>query len=243
MTITDETLSAFLDAELPEAEMQAVRERVRNDPALSDRLAALAAVDSQLSRHYSAIDDEPMPTPVTDLLAQADSGAANVVAFPAWRRWSRGIRRNAGIAVAAVLVMALGVAQWFSGAPDRHWQTVAQALESAPSGTALELEDGRTLTPRLTFRNHQGEFCRQFQLQDTGQASENIACRRGGDWTLAVEKQVAASPDATGYRPASGGSVLDRALDRMMDGGAFTADQERRLIKDGWSDAGHHGPD
>lgn len=48
MNITDETLSAYLDAELPDEEMQAVSEALQVDPELSDRLADLAQVDRHL---------------------------------------------------------------------------------------------------------------------------------------------------------------------------------------------------
>lgn len=243
MNITDETLSAFLDAELPAPEMQAVRDSLRTDPALSDRLAELAVVDSQLFRHYSAIDDQPLPASVTDSLAQAESAdstvsspdvssAHNVVAFPWWRRL-----RHAGVAVAAVVVMAMGVAQLFDGTSDASWQDVAQGLESAPSGKPVQLTDGRTLTPRLTFRNQQGDYCRQFRLQRSEHASESIACRSGENWTLAAKIEVQPSAENKGYQAASGGSVLDDTLDRMMAGGAIGSAEERQLINSGWGNA------
>ena len=39
MNLTDEVLSAFLDGELPEADMQTIRSRLVTDPALGERLA------------------------------------------------------------------------------------------------------------------------------------------------------------------------------------------------------------
>lgn len=65
MKITDETLSAFLDSELSPSEMEAVRERLATDPSLTDRLAELADVDSELKSHYGDIDDRPFPESVT----------------------------------------------------------------------------------------------------------------------------------------------------------------------------------
>lgn len=240
MNITDETLSAFLDAELPEPEMQAIRDCLQTDQALSDRLAQLAAVDARLASHYSAIDDQPLPASVTDLLAEATashpaaSERDNVVAFPWWRRLRQGARQHAGVAVAAVLVMALGVAQLFDEAPDKLSPVVAQGLETAPSGKSLALSDGRTMTPRLTFRNQQGDYCRQFHLQAAEHASERIACRSGESWTLAAETEVAPSPESGGYQTASGGSVLDDRLDRMMAGAAIGPAEERQLIDSRW---------
>ena len=45
MSLTDEKLSAFLDGELDNAEMDSVREAIAQDVTISDRLAALAEVD------------------------------------------------------------------------------------------------------------------------------------------------------------------------------------------------------
>lgn len=235
MKITDETLSAFLDAELPEPEMEAVREQLQADPALSDRLAQLATVDDKLSGHYSTIDDEPLPESITGLL-EGTAPDSNVVSFPWWRRVRQGARRHTGMAVAASLVMALGMFQFFSGGQDEQWQVVATALENAPSGTTLELDDGRTLTARLTFENQQGDYCRQFNLQGGGSASENIACRSGESWNLAAEKEVTPAAETEGYRTASGGSVLDDELDQMMAGEAISPEEERRLIGSGWQE-------
>nr|WP_297403976.1 hypothetical protein [uncultured Marinobacter sp.] len=245
MKITDETLSAFLDAELPEPEMQAVRARVQVDPALADRLAALAAVDDQLAGYYSAIDSRPLPDSVARLLSDAqttDIGASGKVVNirRAWHGMQRGLRTHAGLAVAAMLVMALGVAQLFTGAPGEQWQTVARALETSPSGIPVDLADGRTLTPRLTFRNQTGDYCRQFRVQgsmDRGQASENIACRSaeaGWERVARVELAPEAVSPATGYQTASGGSVLDDTLDRMISGDIIAPQREQQLIAEGW---------
>lgn len=242
MKITDETLSAFLDAELPEPEMQAVRARVQADPALADRLAALAAVDDQLAGHYSAIDSQPLPDAVARLLsdaqtAETDASAKVVPIRRAWRGVQRGLRTHAGLAVAAMLVMALGVAQLFTGAPDQQWQTVARALETSPSGTPVVLPDGRTLTARLTFRNQTGDYCRQFRVQGKALASENIACRRpaaGWERVARVEMAREAASTTTGYQTASGGSVLDDTLDRMILGDIIAPHREQHLIAEGW---------
>jgi hypothetical protein len=244
MNITDETLSAFLDAELSEQEMQAVRELLQVDPEVTDRLAQLAIVDQQLVRHFSAVDAEPLPQAVTDLLAQAehdeasDSSAAvkagSVLPFRQPAQIKSRSRRYSGMAIAAALVMALGLSQLLGNNSDAQWQRVAGALESFPSGAALELEDGRLLTPRLTFENQQGDYCRQYHLQGAEQASENIACRAGGDWTLTASMEVVQTVSAAEYQTASGGYILDGELDQMMSDQALSSDQERLLIASGW---------
>ncbi|MET4028272.1 anti-sigma factor RsiW [Marinobacter sp. MBR-99] len=235
MNITDEVLSAFLDNELSEPEMNAVRDQIALDPALADRLAELASVDAELQRHYGAIDQQPMPDEVTRLLAQAapENRPDNVVAFPWWRR----LKEHSGKAVAAAVVAGFAMTQWL-GSPavdDPAWPSIAQALEQQPSGQASEVGSDATVMPRLTFRSQAGDWCRQFRLESSAGASEQIACRDGrGDWNAVAKTDVLASADSTGYRTASGGRVLDAELDRMMVGQPLASDEEIALLDGRW---------
>lgn len=245
MKVTDETLSAFLDAELPEQEMQAVRELLRAEPELTDRLAQLAMVDQQLLQHYSEIDQQPLPQSISDLFEQVEdepvlsSAAAvepgRVLPFRKPEQVTANPRRYSRMAIAAALVMAVGLFQWLGKDPDEQWQTVATKLETSASGAPQELADGRILTPRLTFENQEGDYCRQYRLQGVRQASENIACRTADGWSLIAEVPVEHTAASAGYQPASGGSVLDEQLDRMMVGSALTTSEERGLLDGGWS--------
>lgn len=241
MNLTDEQLSAFLDAELPEAEMQVIRDQLANDPALADRLATLAAVDHTLAGHYSAIDQQPLPAAVTELLEPEPAASAKVVDLPRWRRARAFVQQRVGTAVAAALVLGFGLAQLGKDVPvsgEQGWHQVAQALEVLPSGETQTLATGEQLTPRLTFANPAGEFCRQFQLQGPDRATENIACRSGEpgmNWTQVATVKVP-KRDANRYQTASGGSVLDAVLDRMIEGEVMNPAREQELLSDGWRD-------
>ncbi|MFO7527343.1 MAG: hypothetical protein R6W86_00855 [Marinobacter sp.] len=239
MNITDETLSAFLDHELPEAEMQAVRDQLAADPALADRLAELASVDAELQARYGAIDDRPMPESVTRRLADGPSGGAGgepgkVIAFPWWRR----VREHTGKAVAAAVIAGFALAQWLA-LPDSGEEAgravVAQALETRASGEPHAIDD-TTVTPRLTFRNQAGDWCRQYLVQLSDRASEQIACRTGaGDWEQVAKVDVELSAAPGTYQTASGGSVLDETLDQIMEGPPIGPEAERSLLQHHWS--------
>lgn len=239
MTNVDEKLSAFLDGELLAEEMQQIRERLAVEPALAARLSELSMVDQVLQAHYAEIDNRPLPAAITEMLGvlenEPERSPSNVIRFPLRER----LRAHAGKAVAAALVGGFALAQWLSlptVEPDASWQEMAQALESTPSGTNYDLASGDQLTPRLTFVNHDGEYCRQFRVRgDTGR-SENIACRTGAqEWDLAVRLELTGTVAEDRYQTASGGSALDDSLDKMIAGPLLAPEDERRLIELQWS--------
>ncbi|GGC66172.1 anti-sigma factor family protein [Marinobacter halophilus] len=236
MRITDEVLSAFLDHELSEPEMDAVREQLALDPGLADRLAELAAVDAELQRHYGAIDDQPMPDSVTRLLDQPKPAASsdNVVAFPWWRQ----LRAHSGKAVAAAVIAGLAMTQWLNtpALNEPAGLALAEVLEHEASGRAYALSSDVTLTPRLTFQNQAGDWCRQFRVDRPAAASEQIACRDGsGHWEVVAQVDVPATPGTQRYQTASGGSVLDDELDRRMSGSPIAPEAEMTLLETQWS--------
>ena len=238
MKITDETLSAFLDSELSPSEMEAVRERLATDPSITDRLAELAAVDSELKSHYGDIDDRPFPESVTRMLAEDNQETpkptdSNVVSFPWWRR----LRGHSGKAIAAAVVAGFAMAQWLTmpTADNAVWSEVAATLDSRPSGETYSVNASIELTPRLTFRNQSGEWCRQFRLETHSNGSEQIACRtHSGNWEQRVQVETGQAVASDGYRTASGGSVLDDQLDRMMATPPIGPEKEHELLERNW---------
>ncbi|MBJ6137001.1 hypothetical protein [Marinobacter litoralis] len=241
MTNVDEKLSAFLDGELLAEEMQQIRDRLAVEPALAARLSELSLVDQTLQAHYGEIDHRPLPEAITQMLGMAknepEQPLNNVIRFPLRER----LRAHTGKAIAAALVGGFALAQWLSLPTmdaDASWQEVAQVLESTPSGTNYTLASGEQLTPRLTFVNHDGEYCRQFRVQGDTSRSENIACLSGDEaraWDLAVRFEVAGEVAEDRYQTASGGSALDATLDKMIAGPIVAPEDERRLIELQWS--------
>ncbi|MDQ2076395.1 hypothetical protein [Marinimicrobium sp. ABcell2] len=241
MKMTDETLSAFLDGELPPADMELVRAQLAEDPALADRLAELSEVDALVSQQAHAIDERPLPSGIQKLLAEDEPKAesAQVIEFPLWRRARQAFNAPTGIAAAIALAFGFGLAQVTDNVGDQQanaFQPIAQHLETLPSGTSEALPDGRQVTPRLTFVNRDGQYCRQYLVTGSGERSENIACRAqqadAGWEQWASIRQPATEPGS--YQTASGGSLLDSTLDQMMAGGIIEPDQEKQLIERDW---------
>lgn len=236
MKIDDEKLSAFLDAELPEVEMESIRAEMAENEELSLRLAELASADRMVAAHYSAIDSRPLPRSLQDMLAEDET--AKVIHLPLWRRANQRLqsqlREHAAMAAGIALSVGLAMGHWLPGGqgPER---ALAQALDTTPSGAGVELANGDQLSPRLSFINRSGEYCRQFQLQSASGASENIACRNdNGSWGLAASIKLDAVQAPGSYQPASGGRLLDSALDQMMTGDALDRQAEDQAIAREW---------
>lgn len=237
--IDDTMLSAYLDGELPPQELLAVRAAVEADPALAARLDALRSVDALVARHARALDDTPLPAALLAMLqndAAPSATPANVVHGP-WQRWSRanGIR----LALAASLVLALGLVltKPFAPLPSDLPPLAAYAaqLDTSPSGSTVNV-DGATLTSRFTFVDRDGRHCRQYQLNNTAGGSENVACREAAGWTLVASLPTPAEAAPELYQPASSSAELNALLDAMMSGPALDADAEAALIERAWQE-------
>ncbi len=87
-TISDEVLSAFLDAELPEQQMELIREALLEDDNLANRLADLAMVDEVIATKYDEINQQPLPAAINELLAAIPEEKASVTAIQAAENFS-----------------------------------------------------------------------------------------------------------------------------------------------------------
>jgi hypothetical protein len=244
---TDEILSAFIDGELPAEEMEEVRREIEKSAALAARVEALKNADRAVASIYQAIDNEPMPQSVLDLLAAKDGAAAssNVVSF-APRRAGGGARYwPAALAASVALAAGIGLGVQFSAGGALIAGTIDEgnplfaALETTPSAETVKLSSGRgaTFTPVLSFRSQAGDICREFSLSSGARANRAVACRGEGEWT--IEFAVAAAPPATdsgAYATASSG--LNAAFDSFVDGlianEPFAPEEEAALIEAGW---------
>ena len=88
LTISDEVLSAFLDAELPEQQMEQIREALLEDDNLANRLADLAMVDEVIATKYDKINQQPLPAAINELLAAIPEEKASVTAIQAAENFS-----------------------------------------------------------------------------------------------------------------------------------------------------------
>ena len=254
-TFSDETLSAFLDAELPEQQMEQIRAALLTDDDLANRLANLAMVDEIIAHEYEQINQRPLPSAINELLAAIPEESAPVTTIKAaeqfsansdipaqksnvislWQRSKKAV--NNPFALAASIAVAVGffatVYTQSNSIVDNNWQEIAQVLEHQTSGNEQQLTNGKAITTQLTFTNQQGDFCRQFDINSAQSVEHNIACRVNQEWqlTLTVHEQKQASQD---YQTATSTSVLRDHIDNIAASDFFDKQQEQQVINNRW---------
>jgi hypothetical protein len=258
---TDETLMAYADGLLDEAQSRALEARLAEDTALRARLEPFVVTGKPLAKLY----ERALSTDLPDRLVDAIFTDAKPVAAPVPDRkpvWSPfgslGMLRLTG-ALAAGLAVGV-IAGWFvrgdSGSsttggalmivtPRGNYAKgeLAQVLETSPSGKISETRDetaGRlVIKPDLTFLAQDGSICRQYGIETRDGSFGGVACRAGEGWRVDVHTPAPRTVTvATGsVRPASGDQVpaaISGALDKMMASDPLTIQQEDELRKSGW---------
>ena len=242
----DEALSALIDGALPSDEAAALRARMKREPGLAARFAAMERANRAVGDAYRGVVDEPLPERVLELLRARGARDGNVVdlgarrqrrALPAWLPQAAA----AGVALAIGLGLGFGLGQRSENTPGGVLAAtgpVAQGsplhdlLESAPSGERREL-DGATAEARFTFRAQGGDWCRELTVSSGTSRNAAVACRRDGGWRVDLVGVEAAGGEV--YRPAGDDAPLREAVDALIDGEPLEPDAERALVARGWA--------
>ncbi|WP_143742930.1 anti-sigma factor [Maricaulis sp. W15] len=243
MMIDDETLIAFLDGELDEAEMERIAVAIDADPALTDRLERLQLSDQAVRETYQPIAEEAVPDHLIAAVRQADRDTApdseTVLPFqrPTGDRPSRPAWQAYG-AIAASLVIGVLIGSRFGltePAP-LHFEgdrlmaggVLATALDRQASGAVGE---GDTHV-QLSFATDAGGYCRAFQQGGTA----GLACREDGRWVVELTAPVPAGSNGP-IRTASTAlpTILLEAVDARIAGETLDAEAEAAAIENGWS--------
>lgn len=242
--IDDIKLSAFLDNELNDDEMQQVRDMIATDPQVAERVEQLAMADAQLNQAISAIDDRPLPSAISAMLDETSASANsddtrrsessnndttnNVLPF---KRKLRNTATWFGGAVAACLVVVIGYQSGFqTGAPGLEAQ-IATALSRSASGATRQI-NGSDLRVHLSFTDNQGDYCRQFSLSTSTSRRDQVACLREGQWKIEADIERT-MPQANEFQVASGPGEIDRYLD-ALGAQVISLENEQQLIKSNW---------
>ena len=255
---TTAQLAAFLDGTLDDdALIDAIEAAINADPALALQVEALAAGDDMAGAvrdAFAPVLDAPVPERLMRSVA-APAPVADVVDFAAARakrtaplaandavpgagwRWPQFAAMAASLALGVMIGGPL-LTGGRDAAPQGGSLVMASAdlaamLDSTPSGQAVDLAALGTGEVVLTFRNADGQLCRQFMLESDAGTSDALACAGGADAGWQVE--------AYGRRPAPAGEMklaggdaapaVVAAVDEMIAGDVLVGADELAELK------------
>jgi hypothetical protein len=249
MSWSDDRLSAYLDGELPQEEMEQLARDMASDKTLASRLDRLAAANRAFLAAASGIDAVPLPDRTRALLAgEKEEKGAHVIPFRP-RRIAAFVMEHRAIAAALVCAAAVyGLSMSMlpgqgSGIPASSGVIAAnsplhQALEQTASGETVKLAGGLAVRPQLTFLTSDDAYCRQYALTSAGGTVEGIACRGGEGWRLQVASFAAGQAGQDDYQTAASGrsAALEAFIDANITGAPLNAEDETALLARGWRD-------
>ena len=242
--ISDETLMALVDGELPHDEAMLVRERLAREPDLAKRVAVFEASTALLGAAYGDVIRAPVP----DRLIRTAIASRNVVSLTSKPSGRLGTWMLP-FGLAACLLVAVGIHWNVSKNPVAHFASLeadagwADALSSQLSGATIDFHENGQLRLLYSFLDQEDRFCRVFAaVAETERATSGIACTQAGKrWTtvawIGPDGQVSAPVrNETGYVPAGGKgqSVIERVVGAMAASAPLSAEHEAKLIEQGW---------
>ncbi|HEY2926173.1 zf-HC2 domain-containing protein [Piscinibacter sp.] len=251
MTISDDTLHAYVDGELDAAARAEVEAAIATDPQLAQRVQQQQSLRGLLRAAYDPVLDEPMPArllaaahgaaPAAKVVDLAAERASRKAAATPLRAWAGGWPQWGAMAACLVVGIFVGRSVLIAPAGDevatRGGQMVARGELARSLSTQLASAQAADAPVQigLSFVTRGDEYCRTFLLRQGGAAG--LACRHGDDWQLRVwAQESAASAGAGALRMAATPTppAVLRAVDEQIQGSALDAEAERAALQRGW---------
>lgn len=223
--MSDDMLMALADDELDPTTTARLLAQVARDPDLAARYAMFVETRALVAGAYAA-------GPVPDRLIRSVLEAPRKAAVIPMRARRPGWAGAPALALAASLVMAVGVGAFFVGkgaapGPQATPALAAATLGATPTGGTVVLPDGSTARALATYQTNLG-LCRLIGM--AGPAAQTaVVCRRDGGWVTAL---AVGTGDGTSFAPASevATGVIDRLLDDIAAGPALSPQEEASAL-------------
>ena len=254
--VSDETLTAFVDGQLPDGEHAEVSERIGRSPGLRARADRLRGSAELVRNALDGTLREPLPEVLLAPLRTAqpaDSDTGEKVVDLSKVRQSRRFTpfQGFGMAAAAYVTLVAGglIGFWMhhnSAYSDGLDPRIARVLTTADSGTVVPIATGNgsaDVLPLLTYVDNRGRHCRHYIHSESApgrkQAFDGVACRKpSGDWSPVITVMIDATDTGDSvYTTASGGmtSPVDDFIKGSVAGAPVAGPAERDLIRSGWT--------
>lgn len=250
MTVTRETLMAYVDGELAPDDERRVAAELAKDPALNAYVEQQKKLAANLKTAFAPVLEEPIPARIERAVRETKiphSPALSLVARVR-RMWSDTGRASstwipAG-ALAAGLALGIVLAGSFDSGTDLG-TTGGTPVAQGELARVLTAELASEQTPDtmsaarigVSFMNKDGAYCRSFETRaGVRGAMAGIACLKDGDWQIAA--LASAAPGETGGFTTAAGEMpanVRGALNEMISGDPLNAEQERAARDQGWA--------
>jgi hypothetical protein len=243
-SFTDAQLAAFMDGRLDdEALIDAIEAAINADPALAERAAMLASSDDLaplVQAAFAPVLDADVPERLIAAAAPREAAVVDLAAARAARvpplpmpandtargswRWPQ----FGAMAASLALGVIIGGPLLTGGAdgPQDGSLVLASAdldamLDNAPSGQQVDLAALGQGEVVLTFRNADGQLCRQFMIEGpAGATSDALACA-GQDsqagWQIEAYGRRAAPAGEMKLAGGDAAPAVVAAVDAMID--------------------------
>ena len=244
MKISDEQLMAYVDGELPAADVEQIEAAMALDPVVAAMVARHRGLRGRLRDAFAPALDEPVPGHLLAMLREPAQTAANVVPLVPRhvasqpRRWAL----PEWAAIAASLVLGIALSQWLAAPASPLLLSSSEGGLVAGRSLSRQLERQLSadageggVAVGLTFRNVDGGYCRSFTVGPP-QSLAGLACRRKDEsWQVPVVMEAA---PAAGGELQQASSALPPALlselDARIAGQPLDATQELAARDAGW---------
>ncbi|MFN4018904.1 MAG: hypothetical protein ACK4IC_00110 [Erythrobacter sp.] len=252
---TNAQLAAFLDGTLAdEALTDAIEAAINTDAALAERVEALAGADETAAAvrdAFASVLAAPVPEHLTRIVAAPASAqvvelaavrAARTLPAPAndtggtWR-WPQFAAMAAslviGVMIGGPLLTGGGGGDSTGGSLVLASADLDTMLDRAPSGQSVDLASLGTGEVVLTFRNADGQLCRQFMIEGAGATSDALACAdASGSWQVEAYGRRAAPAGEMKLAGGDAAPAVVAAVDAMIASDVLVgADEAAELAK------------
>lgn len=224
MTLSKETLMAYVDGELPGEE----RAQVEAELAVNAEARAYVERQQALVRRMHASFNDILDMPVPSALQEAGAPQR----FFQSRLWRLTSWTALPVAGALACGLLIGVMLNGSNVVSRNGMLVARgALADALTQKVAADQSGETRIG-ISFRDKNGRYCRTFREPTMA----GVACRQGGGWAIAAAGNVALETGGE-YRQAGSAmpDFLRSTVEAMIVGEPLTADGERKARDARWN--------
>jgi anti-sigma factor RsiW len=203
---------AFADGELTGAERAEVEAALEQDQALRERLEAHHQIRARLSSAFDGALSEPVPQRLTD--AAQTPRQAEVIDFATRRAAKWSVREWGAMAASVALGLVVGVGATQQNQPmiaTAESGMIARGALSHALDTQLASNEAGAVRIGVSFRNHDGEYCRTFDLTEGG--ASGLACRDNNHWSIPLMSGSAAGGEV---RTAGASTEVLNAVDAMI---------------------------